>query len=48
MTISFGLSVIRILTQRYIPDKSEQVSNWYKKEIYAAYMNIQHINIVGV
>jgi len=48
MTISFGLSVIRILTQHYIPDKSEEVSNWYKKEIYAAYMNIQNINIVSV
>ncbi len=46
MAISFGLSVIRILTQHYIPNKTEEVSNWYKKEICTSYMNIQNIKIV--
>ena len=47
MTISFGLSVIRILTQYYIPDRAVENANWYKKEIEAPYMNIRNIKIVG-
>ncbi len=47
MALSFGLSVIRILTQHYIPDRIVENANWYKKEIEASYMNIQNIKIVG-
>jgi len=48
MTITFGLSTIRLFTKHYIPEKISDNADWYQKEIRGPYMNLNKINIIVV
>ena len=48
MTITFGLSTIRLFTKHYIPQKAKDNADWYHREIEDPYLNLNKIKIIVV
>jgi phenolic acid decarboxylase len=46
MAITFGLSTIRLMTAHYVPEKAEENSAWFKREIEASYKNLNKIKFI--
>ena len=48
LTITFGLSAIRTLTNHYMPERAKENAEWFLKEIRNSYLNLNEIKIVVV
>lgn len=46
MTISIGLSTIRMFASHYVPDKAKENADWYRREVEASYLRLNKIKIV--
>jgi hypothetical protein len=48
MAITFGLTVIRLFTMHYMPEKAKENADWYNKDIKDRYLNLNKIKIIVI